>query len=322
MNDASDHVELEPAMAAILRDMRARAANRPALTAVTPEAMRLRASAEFAPWNADPPPLASVEDREAVIADRTIRVRIYDASPGEAGPAMIYLHGGGWTIGDLDLEDTPLRFLAADSGVKVISVDYRLSPEHKFPAAIEDALAVLQWSRIHAGDLLIDGDRLALGGASAGANLALGAALMSRDQGGPPIAFLLLMYGAYGGGGETESTRLFGGGDYGISNAAMQYFWAAYARSPADLVNPYVAPLKADLRGLPPCYLNNAGVDLLRDDTRAMAHRLASAGVTVQHDEVAGVIHGFTQYARGSAAARGALAGAACALRAGLGGVR
>jgi acetyl esterase len=322
VDDSTDHVELEPAMAAILRDMRARAASRPALTQVTPDMMRLRASAEFAPWNADPPPLASVEDREAVIADRAIRVRIYDASPAEIGPAMIYLHGGGWTIGDLDLEDTPLRLLAADSGVKIISVDYRLSPEHKFPAAIEDALAVIQWSRFNARELGIDRERLALGGASAGANLALGAALMSRDQGGPLIAFLLLMYGAYGGGAETESTRLFGNGDYGISNAAMQYFWAAYSRSPADLANPYVAPLKADLRGLPPCYLNNAGVDLLRDDTRALADRMRAAGVTVQHDEVAGVIHGFTQYARGSAAARTALANAAAALRAALGGGR
>ena len=282
--------------------------------------MRLRASAEFVPWNANPPPLSLVRDFEVATADRSIPVRLYDPAPGKIGPAMVYLHGGGWMIGDLDLEDTPLRFLASDSGVKIVSVDYRLSPEHKFPAAIEDALAVLAWLRATGADLGIDPSRLSLGGASAGANLALGAALMSRDRGEPGLAFLLLMYGAYGGGAETESARLFGGGEFGLTSTAMQYFWNNYARDSADLSDPYVAPLNADLRGLPSCYLNSAGIDVLRDDTRALADRLRAARVPVQHREVAGVIHGFTHYARGCIAARRALADAADAMQAGLGG--
>ena len=182
---SDDPFALEPDMAPIVESMRARAATRPAMTAVTPQAMRLRASAEFVPWNANPPPLSLVRDFEVATADRSIPVRLYDPAPGKIGPAMVYLHGGGWMIGDLDLEDTPLRFLASDSGVKIVSVDYRLSPEHKFPAAIEDALAVLAWLRATGTDLGIDPSRLSLGGASAGANLALGAALMSRDRGEP-----------------------------------------------------------------------------------------------------------------------------------------
>ena len=318
--DSSDRFELDADIVPILEDMRSRATNRPALTAVTPEAMRLRASAEFVRWNANPPPLALVRDFKVPSGDRSIPVRLYDPTPGEIGPAMVYLHGGGWVIGDLELEDTPLRFLASDSGVKIVSVDYRLAPEHRFPAAIEDALAVLGWLKGAGGALNIDPDRLALGGASAGANLSLGAALMSRDHGGPRPSFLLLMYGAYGGGAETPSALLFGGGEFGLTNAAMQYFWNAYVRSPEDLANPYVAPLTADLRGLPPCYLNNAGVDLLRDDTRRLAERLKAAGVPVQHREVAGVIHGFTQYAQGCAAGRRALADAAAAMKTALAG--
>jgi len=309
--------EVDPELAPILAEQRERLAKRPSLESVTPDQMRRRAAEEFVQWNADPEPVASVRDQDVSAPHGVVRVRIYEHAPAATG-TIVWLHGGGWVIGDLDLEDAALRRLARFSRVRIVSVDYRLAPEHPYPAALEDAEAVFCWLYQSGGDALCARRRIALGGASAGANLALAAALRLRDRGGPMPDFLLLMYGAYSGATDSESGRAFGDGSYGLTAPAMDYFWRCYAGKDAALADPYVAPLRADLRGLPPVFVNYAELDILRDDSLALIERLGTAAVPVEHRGYAGAIHGFTQYAKASGLARSALDDAAAALAAAL----
>jgi acetyl esterase len=309
-DDALD-VELRP----VIQAQRARARDRGSLETVTPAEMRVRAAAEFEPWNRDPRAVARVTD----FSIGRVPLRLYDPAPGGEAGLLVYLHGGGWVIGDLDLEDAALRHIASRSGVRILSVDYRLAPEHPFPCAIDDAEEVIRWAAGRPAELSVDPARLALGGASAGANLALGAALRLRDRGGPALSFLLLMYGAYSGGTSTPSYRLFGDGRFGLPSAAMDWFWTAYASAVSGPDEHYAVPLKADLKGLPPAFVNHAELDILRDDTLDLVRKLRTDGVSVSHRGYAGAVHGFTQYARGSALARRALDDAADALAGALG---
>lgn len=301
---------VDPELLPILEGQRVRAQARPSLESVTPPEMRVRAAAEFAVWNENPDPVAQVRDFVAA----GVPVRLYDPRPGGEAGLLVYCHGGGWVIGDLDLEDAGLRRIALRSGARILSVDYRLAPEHPFPAPLEDVEAVLRWAAAGPAELAIDRRRIALGGASAGANLALGTALRLRDADGPAPRFLLLMYGAYSGAEETESCRLFGDGRFGLPLVVMDWFWRAYAGGDPAARHPHAVPLKADLRGLPPAFVNHAGLDILRDDSIALVEQLRDAGVEVDHRGYAGAIHGFTQYAKGSALARRALDDAADAV--------
>jgi acetyl esterase len=309
-DDALDS-ELRP----IVEAQRARAAARLAMGQATPQEMRVRAAAEFAFWNENPEPMETVRDFVA----GGVPVRLYHPHPGRASGLLVYCHGGGWVIGDLDLEDAALRRISLASGVPILSVDYRLAPEHPFPAQLEDVEAAFQWAGSEAHSLGICPQRIGLGGASAGANLALGAALRLRDGGRPLPVLLLLMYGAYSGGAATPSTLAFGDGRFGLPRAAMDWFWAAYAGRDRDNRHPHSVPMEADLGGLPPTFLNHAELDILRDDTVLLAELLRRAGVPVEHRGYAGAVHGFTQYAKGSALARRALDDAARAVAASLG---
>ena len=301
---------VDPELVAIVRAQRARALQRPPLASVTPAQMRRRAAEEFAPWNHEPEPVAQVRDFLAA----GVPVRLYDPAPGAAAGTLLYLHGGGWVIGDLDFEDAALRRIAGRSGQQIISIAYRLAPEHRCPAALDDVEAVVRWAASDPSEAAIDPARIALGGASAGANLALGCALRLRDRGGPLPCFLLLMYGAYGGGAETQSSRLFGDGRFGLPKAAMDWFWKVYAGRADDADLDYAIPLRADLADLPPVFVNYAELDILRDDSLALVKRLRAAGTRVQHRAYPGAVHGFTQYAKASALARRALDDAADAL--------
>ena len=305
--------ELDPELRPVVLSLRQRALARPPLGSVTIEQIRARASAEFAEWNCDPEPVALVTDLTASVPHRRIPLRLYDPRPGSDTGLLVYLHGGGWMIGDLGLEDAALRFMAVRSGERILSVDYRLLPEHPFPAAIDDAAAVLRWV-VGDGGVPVAAHRVALGGASAGANLAIGTALKLRDERGPTPCFLLLMYGAYLGGGNTKSRRLFGDGRYGLPETMMSFFWRMYVGEDATAVNPYIFPLRADLRGLPTTFINHAGLDILRDDSLVLVEALRSANVTVQHCGYPGAIHGFTQYLKRCGLAREALEDAARAL--------
>jgi acetyl esterase len=306
---------LDPELRPIVLAQRAQMAARGSLETVTPAQMRARAAAQFAEWNRDPEPLAAVRDFRV----GAIPVRLYDPAPGAEGGLLVYLHGGGWVIGDLDLEDAALRRIAARSGVRILSVDYRLAPEHPFPAPLDDAEAVVRWAAAGPPELSVDAARIGLGGASAGANIALGTALRLRDGGGPALRFLLLMYGPYAGGAATSSYLAFADGRFGLPRTAMDWFWRVYTGAEPGKGHPCAVPLAAELAGLPPVFLNHAELDILRDDTILLAERLRTCGVAVEHRAYAGAVHGFTQYAKGSALARGALDDAAAALAAALG---
>ena len=304
-------------MRPIIAAMRAAAASGAPASTVPLTQMRMRAAAQFAPWNADPPALASVHDFDVPGGTGQRRARLYDPRGRTPVPLLLYLHGGGWVIGDLDMEDRALRVLALESGARIVSLDYRLAPEHPFPAALQDAVAAFGWLRAHAGELGGTADSLAIGGASAGANIALGATLDLRNRGQTLPALMVLMYGVYGTERTTESDRLFGSPELSGPLVHMQRFYDAYAGAPGQQDDPRVAPLRADLAGLPPVFLNAAGLDPLRDDSRQLRDRLQQAGVPVHYAEYPGVLHGFTQYTRTSPTARQALreAGAAIAAR-------
>lgn len=306
---------LDSELLPIIEAQRARIRERGPLAAVTPPQMRIRAAAEFEPWNRDPQEVAKVSD----FAIGSIAVRLYEPAPGAQSGLLVYLHGGGWVIGDLDFEDAALRRIAKRSGVRILSVDYRLAPEYPFPSAIDDAEAVISWVAAHAKEICVNPSKLALGGASAGANLALGTALRLRDRGGSALSFLLLMYGPYSGGASTRSYKDFGDGRFGLPSTMMDWFWSTYAGAVTGPDETYAFPLKADLAGLPPTFLNHAELDILRDDTLHLVRNLRAAGVPTSHRGYAGAVHGFTQYAKGSALARQALDDAADALAEALG---
>lgn len=306
---------IDPQMKPILERMREKMAARTSVPLSSPE-MRIRFAADMTEWNRDPVELPRVEDKAVPGAFGDVRVRLYDPIGGEIPlPAVIYFHGGGWVVGNSDTVDAGLRLLAKLSGVVVLSVDYALAPEHKFPEPLEDCIAVSRWLRRNAETWGVDTGRLAIGGDSAGANLALATLLALRDAGEGWIKFSLLLYGAYAAEYESQSHRAFGGVEYGVGTQGARRFWSMYLRDDADRLNPLAAPLLGDMRGLPPLYLIAAGLDPLRDDTRNLARKLTEAHVPHEFKEYAGVIHGFMSMLRGLDAAVDATKAAAEALR-------
>ena len=243
----------------------------------------------------EPSPVGAVEDRAIPGPAGNLPVRIYrpDARAG-ALPALVYYHGGGHVIGNLDTHDAVARNLCNGAGCVVVSVDYRLAPEHKFPAAAEDAYAAVRWCAAQGAEIGIDPGRIAVGGDSAGGNLAAVAALMARDAGGPAIRLQVLVYPVTDYACDTESYRTYAQG-YGMLEAqSMGWFRDHYLRGEADRLDWRAAPLRAgDLSGLPPALVLTAQCDVLHDEGEAYAHRLQAAGVDVEHRDCEGMIHGF-----------------------------
>jgi acetyl esterase len=206
---------------------------------------------------------------------------------------LVYFHGGGWVLGGIETHDGVCRELANAAGCVVVSVDYRLAPEHKFPAAVEDCYAATQWAAAHAGDLGADARRLAVGGDSAGGNLAAVVSQMAPDRGGPPIVFELLVYPVTTAAFDTPSYRDNAEG-YLLTAGDMRWFWNHYLNGPADADNPYASPLRATrLAGLPPALVITAEFDPLRDEGEQYAQRLEEAGVPTRLIRYDGMIHGF-----------------------------
>lgn len=251
-----------------------------------------RAAAEQvrAPWRAGGPVMHRTHDLR--IGECRARVHV----PGTATPsgALLYLHGGGWMLFSIDTHDRLMREYAARAGVIVVGLDYRLSPEAKFPAALDDTVAALAWMRDEGATFGIDPNSLAVGGDSAGANLAVSTALKQRDLGRPAPRALLLNYGAFGPE-PGASFAHFDGPRYMLTVEEMGMFWSNYTRGPADLRDPLAVPLLADLRGLPSALLCVAACDILADGNRAMAERFAAAQVPAELRIYEGATHSFLE---------------------------
>ena len=243
----------------------------------------------------EPASTGAVEDRTIPGPAGDLPVRIYrpDRDTG-ALPAFVYYHGGGHVIGNLDTHDAVARNLCNGAGCVVVSVDYRLAPEHKFPAAAEDAFAAVRWCAAHGPEIGVDPGRIAVGGDSAGGNLAAVAALMARDAGGPAIRLQMLVYPVTDYACDTESYRTYAEG-YGMLEAqSMRWFRDHYLRGEADRLDWRAAPLRAaDLSGVAPALVLTAQCDVLHDEGEAYAQRLRAAGVEVEHRDCEGMIHGF-----------------------------
>ena len=208
-------------------------------------------------------------------------------------PALLYFHGGGWTIGDLDTHDTLCRELANLARCAVLSVDYRMGPEHKFPAAVDDAHASFRWLVAQSAALRMDPARIAVGGDSAGANLATVVALIARDEGGTQPCFQLLIYPATEHAFATASHQAFAQG-YLLTRESMRWFMGNYLRDERDALDWRASPARAPrLDGLPRATVMTAGFDPLRDEGKAYAERLADSGVDVAYRAYPGMIHGF-----------------------------
>jgi acetyl esterase/lipase len=245
-----------------------------------------------------------------------IPVRVYRPSAAQDLPALMYFHGGGFVICNLDTHDRICRMLANASGCVVVSVDYRLAPENKFPAAVEDAYSATRYVAEHGSEFGIDPRRIAVGGDSAGANLATVVAMMARERGGPGLKFQLLIYPVTDFTEHaTQSERDYGHG-YFLEEVQMDWFADQYFATRADRYSPYASPSKAsDVRGLPPAMVITGECDPLRDQGEAYAEKMRSAGVAVVLKRYEGMIHPFVSLAGIVDAGRDAINESASAVR-------
>jgi acetyl esterase len=246
-------------------------------------------------WAKDAAPVASVTDLSYKgAAGQTQAARLYRGREGAGAPVLLYIHGGGWSGGSIALNERACRGIAAESGWAVLSISYRLAPRDPFPAGLEDCRAALRWLRIEAPALGLDAGRIAAGGASAGANLAMATALAEPGA----LAALVLFYGVFGADFDTPSYRAYGEG-FGLTRARMMDLFHLYDPDSRRHDDPLVAPLASPApEALPPCLLVAAELDILAEDSRAMATALKDAGVTTEYHVEPGVTHGFINRGR------------------------
>jgi acetyl esterase len=282
-------VNLDPHIAALLEELDA---GFPPVHTMTGAQARAVIRSRFVPA-AKPEPVAEVRDQVIPGPGGDIPIRIYRPDGDtDTLPTLVYGHGGGFVFCDLDSHDGLCRYIANHVPAVVVSVAYRLAPEHRWPAAADDFYAATQWATNNASSLGGASDRIVVGGDSAGGNLAAVTALMARDRGGPPLAAQLLLYPVLAADFGTESYRLFGRGYYN-PKPAMQWYWDQYVPVESDRAHPYATPGNADLDGLPSAVVVIAGHDPLRDEALDYVAALAAAGVPVARAQFDGAIHGF-----------------------------
>ena len=285
---------LDPQAKALLE--RVATAGRPALHTLSPPDAREEYRRSRKALQSDPPEVAAVENLSIPGPHGPIGARVYRArgtQPPELLPVLVYFHGGGYTVGDLDTHDVVCRTLANEARCAVASIDYRLAPEYKFPVAVDDCVAATRWVAAHAGKLRIDADRVAVGGDSAGGNLATVTALIVRDQGHPKLTYQLLIYPGTHPPHRTASAERLAKG-YLLTRELINYFRSNYVRGPEDFNDWRCSPLIApDVSRLPPALILTAGYDPLVDEGKAYADRLAAAGVPVTYKCYEGMVHGF-----------------------------
>ncbi|MCW0211787.1 MAG: alpha/beta hydrolase [Pseudonocardia sp.] len=288
---------LHPQVEALLAQMAAEGAPAPESLTVAQNRAILT---DLAALSGEPEEVAEVTDVAAPGPGGDIPIRVYRPAgdgpgAGSARPALVYYHGGGWVIGDIASHDALCRLLANRSGCVVASVDYRLAPEHRFPAAVDDAYAAAVWAAEKIGEFGGDGSRLAVGGDSAGGNLAAVVAQLAKARGGPRISYQLLVYPAIDRLDDSPSMHENALGPL-LTRSWIEWFYGCYLTSPDDGLDTRVSPGRAeDLSGLPPALVVTAEFDPIRDQGAAYAARLREAGVDAEHLPCAGMIHGFFQ---------------------------
>ena len=310
--------ELDPELAAVVDEIEA--LGLPEWHALSVDAAR---RVEDEVFSGDPEPaVADVRDLAFDGPHGDVPVRVYRpeaALDGSTPPArtLVHFHGGGWTLGTLDSIDGPCRELATRTGAVVVSVDYRLAPEHPFPVAVDEAAAAVEWVADNAAAFGGNPDRLGVSGTSAGATLALAACLHRRElgDGAVDVAGQFLLYPIAGDDFETDSYRENADGPL-LTRADMRWFYDRYLRSPVDAHNPFAVPLRADdLGGLPPATVVTAGFDPLRDDGVSLAERFDGEGTPVDHRHYPAMAHGFCSLSDRVAVAEEALSAVASDVR-------
>lgn len=281
-------------------------------------AQRLQYKANRAHWNTGAPTMVETTDLLLPGPYRDIPARLHRPTQRQADPSpvLIYLHGGGWIVGNLDTHDRIMRILAQKSGWCVLGVDYHLAPEAKFPQPQDECCAAADWILDQGTAHGLDPDRIALGGDSAGANMSMSVLLHMKRQGCIDAArAALLYYGSYGLR-DSASRRLWGGAEDGLSAADLAFFRECLFENPSDMTDPRFDILANDLSGLPPLFVLEVAMDPLADDSRALTAAVVEAGGIAEHQQVEGVLHGFLHMSHSVDAAMTALTDGAAFLRA------
>jgi acetyl esterase len=262
----------------------------PNYESMTADMARMMMKAQPVPARIDA--IFSVENTKLATPDHAVPVRIYRPSEAKNLPVIVFFHGGGWVVCDLDTHDSVCRTLCKNSGAVVVSVDYRLAPEHKFPVPLEDCYAATKYIADNAVSLGVDALQLTVAGDSAGGNLACAVALMAKAHSGPAIAHQFLIYPVTDYNFDTPSYQQLASG-YMLTAQGMRWYWQQYTGDTATAQNPLASVLRADLAGLPPATIITAGYDPLRDEGKALADKMQAAGVAVSYKCFDDMLHGF-----------------------------
>jgi len=288
--------DLDPEIRRFVTKMSLGFARYPNFEDLPPAEMRRACEVVRAPWAVGGPVMTRRIDRVVPTPVGDVRVRVHNPSIRSGKPALIYMHGGGWKLFSIDTHDRLMREYAARADVVVIGVDYALAPEAKFPIAQQQVGHVVRWTRAHAAELEIDADKIALGGDSAGGNLAITTALRLRDEGElNGVSALILNYAAVDVHCAPEALQRYGHEGYMLSANEMLRFWRDYLRSPEDERNPLACPIHADVRGLPPTFTVIPECDILSEQNARLAKKLQSAGVNVETAFYQGASHSFLE---------------------------
>jgi acetyl esterase len=301
---------MDPDIARFAQQLAADWRRHPPLDTLPVAEARIVAERVRARWAAGGPAMAETHDLTIATGAGPLRVRIHRPTGADRpAPGLVYLHGGGFVLFSIDTHDRLMREYAAGGGFAVIGVDYPLSPEARFPVALDAITALMLWLAEHGRAIGIDGARLAIGGDSAGANLAFACCLRLRDAGRPTlIRAILTNYAALSGTVSDAAEAAHGGPGALLDRAEMRYFFDAYLGDPALATDPLACPIHADVTGLPPTILVIPECDVLTEQSIAMRDRLIAAGVAVEAKIYAGATHSFLEAMSISALARGAIA--------------
>lgn len=287
--------ELDPQTAIVLEDLTGPGATR--VSDQSPPEARDAIERFVAKWDLDPrPEVGATEDFDIPGGDPgvALRSRLYRPA-GKSGPLpiLVFVHAGGFVFGSIETHDSFCRLICAGAECLVLSFEYRLAPEHKFPAAHEDSYAALRWVADNAASIGVDPDRIAMGGDSSGGTMAIAACCMAVERGGPKVVKLMLWYPGTAGGPPTESMKNLSEG-YFLDSGLMKWSMGHYLNGPEDMSNPWVAPLRIpDFSVLPPTYLMTAGFDPRHDDNALFIDALEQAGVGAEFHSIPNTIHGF-----------------------------